>query len=199
MLGRLFGNAKPSEFAEETLIARLNARMQPIGRSDYFEDPLNEMLQGFDLGEVTGGGAQLTLEPAGVEFYDIEIRVNAASDQTFRAITDSLDSLGAPKGSKLITQRSGREIFFGVHEGIGIFLNGTDLPDTVYEECDITFVMEEFNRLLGVTGALRGSWQGAQETALYCYGPSAKEMKASLAPFLASYPLCERARIEQIA
>jgi len=188
-----------AEPAGEYLTARLNARVQPIDRGEYYEDPLDETMTALGIGAVTGGGTQLADEPAGIEFCDLEIRVNEASSETLAAIVKRLEDLGAPKGSKLIPDGDGREIAFGQYEGIGVFLNGTDLPDAVYKECDVNHVIERFNQLLAENGAFRGYWQGSRETALYCYGPSFTTMKAALEPFLASYPLCERARIEQIA
>ncbi|HSG94610.1 MAG TPA: hypothetical protein VLA28_03765, partial [Afifellaceae bacterium] len=145
------------------------------------------------------GGTQLADEPAGIAFCDLEIRVNELNAETLAAIVKRLEDLGAPKGSKLIPDGDAPEIAFGRYEGIGVFLNGTDLPDAVYEECDVNHVIERFDQLLAENGAFRGYWQGSREPALYCYGPSFATMKAALGPFLASYPLCERARIEQIA
>ena len=48
-------------------------------------------------------------------------------------------------------------------------------------------------------GSVHSHWQGPTETALYVYGRTAAEMRTALQPFLDSYPLCERARIVQIA
>jgi hypothetical protein len=42
-------------------------------------------------------------------------------------------------------------------------------------------------------------WQGERETALYLYGRSFAEMSDAIAPFMATYPLCQKARIEQVA
>ena len=106
---------------------------------------------------------------------------------------------GLKKGSRLIIESTGKQIPFGVTEGIAVYLNGTDLEDEVYRTCDINFVIDEFDRLLAGKGAFRGYWEGAAETALFCYGASYLEMKAALAPFLAEYPLCAKARVEQIA
>ncbi len=202
MFGIKFGGAqKATQTAPEGdyVIARLNAKVQPIDRGDYFEDPLAETLEGAGLGDVTGGGTQLADEPYGIEFCDLEIRLNAANEDSLATIIKRLNDLGAPKGSKLILETSGKEIPFGVCEGIGVFLNGHSLPDAVYADCDVNHVIEEFERLLGDAGKFRGHWEGSRETALYCYGRSFDEMKTALEPFIASYPLLEGARIEQIA
>ncbi len=193
------GARKHDEPAGEYLTARLNARVQPIDRGEYYEDPLDETISAAGVGAVTGGGTQLADEPAGIEFCDLEIRVSNTSNETLSMIIERLEVLGAPIGSKLILDGDGREIPFGVNEGIGIFLNGTDLPDSVYEKCDVDHVTTELDRLMGENGTYRGYWQGSEETALYCYGPSFETMKAAIEPLLAAYPLCEKARIEQIA
>jgi len=48
-------------------------------------------------------------------------------------------------------------------------------------------------------GQYHSYWQGSRETGLYCYGPSFTEMKAAIESFVKTYPLCQKARIEQIA
>ena len=73
------------------------------------------------------------------------------------------------------------------------------LPDSTYQECDSNFVYSEFNRLLSGIGRVHSHWQGPTETALYVLGRSAGDMRAALQPFLDSYPLCQRARVVQIA
>ena len=194
MFGFKFGSAKTQEPAPEGeyLTARLNAKVQPIDRGDYYEDPLSDTMKAQGLGEVTGGGTQLTEEPCGIEFCDLEIRVTEASEENLAAIIQRLNELGAPKGSRLIIEATGKQIPFGVTDGSG-------LKDEVYRDCDVNHVIDEFNRLLSGLGAFRGYWEGEQETALFCYGASCDGMKAALKPFLEEYPLCEGARVEQIA
>ena len=137
-------------------------------------------------------------EPAGIEFVDLEIFVHEAGSDTLSAIIDRLEAVGAPKGSRLIVEKDGREVPFGKLEGLGLFLNGTDLDDSVYAESDVNHVIEECDRLMS-DGDFRGYWEGSRETALYFYGRSFEDMKAAIAAFTASYPLCQKARIEQIA
>ena len=48
-----------------------------------------------------------------------------------------------------------------------MYLNGTDLPDETYRDCDIDFVYSEFNRLLEGQGAVHSHWQGPDRNALY--------------------------------
>ena len=83
MFGLKWGKKNVPNLDWKYLTARLNARVQPIDRGEYFEDPLDETLRRDGIGEVSGGGTQLADEPAGIEFCDIEIGVNALSQDVF--------------------------------------------------------------------------------------------------------------------
>jgi hypothetical protein len=177
--------------------AQMNARLQPMHRG-HFADALHETLEQRQIGEVTGGGTQLAEEPAGIAYCDIEIYLTDDRQTTLDAVAEELNKLGAPKGSKLILS-NGRQIPFGVHDGLALFLNGMDLPDEVYANSDINHVIDECERLMAGGGRMLSYWEGSRDTALYFYGASFEQMKAAIAPFVASYPLCQKSRIEQIA
>jgi hypothetical protein len=198
MLSKSFRSPAPAPSAVgDMVIARLNARAQPLDRCDVFEDPLNDILQAAGMGEVTGGGTMLG-EEGEIDFCDLEIVVPAATDAVLGAIREALEGLGAPKGSRLIWNDGTNELEFGTFEGLAVYLNGTDLPDSVYEQSDASFVYEEFGRLVGSEGRVVSTWDGPRETALYLYGRSAETMLARIRPFLDAYPLCDRARIVTI-
>ena len=191
----MFGLRKPKP-AAHLVVAQLNMRLQPIDRG-MFEDPLHDDLEKAGLGQVTGGGTQLAEEPAGIAYCDIEFELTDASEASLAWLINQLERIGAPKGSKLHVD--GKAVPFGKHEGMGIFLDGINLPDEVYQTHDVDHVIDECNRLLGEKGGYRSYWQGSQETALYFYGPSFVQMKAAVASLLADYPLCRNCRVEQIA
>lgn len=179
----------------ESITVRLNAKLQPLDRGDIFEDPLDELLQLNKLGEVCGAGTQL-MESGEVEFCDIEVDLH--SNSSLETVVSFLEDRGAPKGSRLL--QGGAEIRdFGLAEGLAVYLNGSDLPQETYDQTDVNHVYEEFNRLLGENGSIYSHWEGPTETALYMYGDSFETMKQRLADFLSSYPLCEKARVVQIA
>jgi hypothetical protein len=180
------------------LVAQLNARLQPIHRGEFFEDPLDAELRERQLGEISGGGT-LQAKDGEVEYCDIEIEVAPGADAAEAVVIRTLEALGAPRGSKLHTEADGRETPFGVNEGLAVYLNGTSLPDHVYKECDSNFVHSEFNRLLEGKGKVLSYWQGPMETAFYMYGPSFVAMNEALSGFLSTYPLCQQCRITQIA
>lgn len=180
------------------IIANLNARILPVHRGELFEDPLHEIVLEKGLGEVTGGGT-LQAKSGEIENCDIEIQVNDLNPKTIEAVKNSLESFGAPKGSKLTTEPSTATIEFGTLEGLAIYLNGTDLEDKVYEESDSNFVYSELDRLTQGKGKVYSYWQGPTETAFYLYGNSYLEMKSLISELVNNYPLCQKCRIEQIA
>jgi hypothetical protein len=196
VLGRLFKKKHPS--TPVTVIVTLNARLQPMHRGEFFEDPLDASLRAANLGEVSGGG---TLQQANgeIECCDIELQVPAASKEVVDAVLAMLERLDAPIGSKLVVETTGEERAFGKAEGLGIYLNGTDLPDDTYQKCDSNVVLSEVSRLLDGKGRVLSHWQGPTETAFYLYGESFDEMKSRIADFLVTYPLCDKCRLERIA
>ena len=195
----LFGKSrKKGPEYPEVIIARLNARVKPIERGEYFEDPLDRALQAAGLGEVTGGGTQMSAEPDGIEFVDIEIMARDAGVETRSTIRKVLEKAAAPKGSRLLVD--GRDdLPFGKYEGMGLFLNGADLPEEVYADSDVNQIIENLGALSGEAGSFRGFWEGSRETALYFYGPSFEEMKSRVEDYLEEDPACALTRVVQIA
>lgn len=179
--------------------AQLNLRMQPLDRGELFEDPLMEELESQELGEVTGGGTMMQ-ESGEIDYCDIELELSDI-ERAVPLVCQFLEERGVPRGSKLTYHvgETAHEVPFGRMEGLAIYLNGTDLPDEVYSECDINFVFDEINRLIEGRGAILGHWQGPTETALYMYGTSAAAMREAITPFVAEYPLCQQSRFAQIA
>lgn len=199
MFGNLFKKKNlPPVQTQQYMVAQLNARLQPLHRGEFFEDPLDEELKKYGMGEVSGGGT-LQGKSGEIEYCDVEIEVHDSGEETIKTIILRLEQLGAPKGSKLKIEAKDREVSFGVSEGMAVYLNGTDLPDAVYRECDSNFVSSEFDRLLAGSGRVLSHWQGPTETAFYLYGNSFTDMNAKISGFVSSYPLCQRCRIVQIA
>ena len=190
MLSRLFKKT-PKPAPKLFLVAQLNARLQPMHRGEFFEEALDAELKRNQLGEVSGGGTLQT--PGGeIEYCDIEIELSGGRRHPG-------DPEGAPKGSTLHVEHEDRKVPFGKNEGLAVYLNGTDLPDDVYKNCDSNFVYSEFDRLLEGEGLVLSYWQGPTETAFYVYGSSVETMRSRLADFLAAYPLCQKCRVVQIA
>ena len=179
--------------------AKLNARILPLDRGDRYEDPLIEALAGNGYGEVTGGGTGQSEN--GEMTIAASTSISATSRRACRSSASSfrIAARRAARPSNTSVNGEKVEVPFGFLEGLAIYLNGTDLPDEVYEKCDVNELYDEINRLLGDRGDIQGHWQGPTETALYLYGYSADEMKSLIANHLANYPLCQKARVETIA
>ncbi|MDB5305869.1 MAG: hypothetical protein JWO38_71 [Gemmataceae bacterium] len=179
--------------------AYLNARVLPLDRGDRYEEPLAEALAENGFAEITGGGTGQS-EAGEIDYCGIDIDLHDLPNGV-PFVCDFLAGCGAPKGSKLQYEEDGQpvEVPFGVLEGLAIYLNGTDLPDEVYATSDVNELYQELNRLLGDRGSIQGYWQGPTETALYLYGYSVDEMRGLIDACVAAYPLCQRARLVQIA
>jgi len=174
---------------------KLNARLQPEHRLQLFEDPLDAMLEGAGIGEIMGGGTALS-EDGEVEYGDLEITLHDPA--ALPSLIEALEQLGAPKGS-LIQREGEADLAFGVTEGLALYLNGLDLPDEVYEQCDSNYVFDQIVERIDGHGEVCSWWQGPSETALYLYGASFETMRERIAELVATYPLCQGARVVQIA
>jgi hypothetical protein len=175
----------------------LNARLRPLDRGEHFEDPLEDLLKKRGVkATITGGGTLLSAdrEPSNCDI-DLEVRGDGAG--ALEVVIDVLEKLGAPVGSKARVA-NGEPVSFGKTEGIGIYLNGTDLPDEVYASSDVNELIASLGDRLGDAGTMLSYWEGSTETALYFYGRSAQQMRAKMADVLASHPLAQRCRIEPI-
>ncbi|WP_296383604.1 hypothetical protein [Winogradskyella sp.] len=199
---KLFGIKKTGEevYSGNFIIATLNDKVMPIDRGEIYEDPLDEFLQMNGIGEVTGGGT-MQLKSGELEYCDVEIQLNSdeVNDGQIKAIIEKLQELGAPKGSKLIIEKTEQEIEFGEKEGLGIYLDGINLSDEVYKSSDSEVLAIEIRRLAGIKDSTLRYWQGNTETGLYFYGDSFEHIKNSIADFVSAHPECENCRIEQVA
>jgi hypothetical protein len=175
----------------------LKARLQPTHRADL-EDAFDEEMKKRGV-HVTGGGTAFS-ENGEVSECNIQLEIEHFSDQVVEQITGMFEAMLAPKGSKLTVHDKEISIFFGKVEGLALYLNGTDLPDEIYEKYDSNFVYDECERLLDEKdlGSIHSRWDGAEETALYMYGDSFEAMKNAIEPFVNTYPLCQKARIVKI-
>ena len=192
----LFRKTEP-EFETDIVTLRIKAPIQPMDRFDVYEEPLSELLSQTDLGEVVGGGTMLG--EAGIEYCDIEVALPEAEPRHINALVHAVEALGAPRGSTLIIEATGEERPFGRTEGLAVILDGTGLPDEVYEVCDLAGVIDGLNAALDGAGRYQSYANGDTETWVYLYGASADVMEERIAGFLEEYPLCENARVERLS
>ena len=78
-------------------------------------------------------------------------------------------------------------------------MNGSDLPEEIYKSCDINDAIEQLEQAIEGIGRMYSYRELEEFTALYFYGTSFSAMKDKMNPFVSSYPLCQKCRIEQIA
>ena len=172
----------------------LNAKLRPFDRHDL-EDLIDEFLSEEGLGATSGGGS-LIAENGEVENCDIEIELDKPEE--LQKLIQKIEEIGVPKGSKLHNENFSQEI--GTLEGLAIYINGTDLPKEVYETCDVNVIYETISNTLEDIQVLTSYYEGNTETALYFYFKgSFTEANERIKDFVASYPLCEKCRIVQIA
>lgn len=178
----------------------LNARLQPMHRGERYEEPLQELLTQRAPGtEVTGGGT-LTNEDGEPLSCDFEIDLaldRPEATELAHGLVRVLEHLGAPRGSRLAVDGA-EPVEFGATEGVGVYLNGTDLPDDVYANNDVNELIDQLLQRLGDAGSLQSWWEGNRESALYFYGPSAAQIRELTADVLASHPLAQQCRVVDI-
>ncbi len=176
--------------------ARLNARVMPKDRGEIYEDPLLDVLEESGLGTVSGGGTCQREAGGEIDYCGIDLDLLNA-EESVALVCELLGAQGAPAGSRLEFEIDGeaKVVPFGFFQGLAVYLNGTELPDHVYQDCDVNFTWDEINRLLGERGNIQSHWHGPNETALYLYGFDAEEMRALIEPHTSTYPLCQKARI----
>lgn len=201
-LKKIFGsNSEPkNEINSDFIVITLNDKIQPIDRGDHYEDPLDEYIQQNHIGEVTAGGT-LQAENGEIEFVNIEIQLNEGVEPRYAAskIIEFINSINAPKNSKLRIENTKEVILFGEKEGLAIYLDGQNLEPEVYENSDVNFVVSEVKKLIGDKSEIVRFWEFSDKTALYFYGNSFTEMIEQIKDFMSEYPLCKNAEIKQIA
>src|SRR6056297_2744674 len=156
--------------------------VEPADRAEYYEDPLDEMLHAKELGEVVGGGTQMS-ETCGIESANIEVETNDL-EQGVKVIISTLEACGVAKGSTVEFEQGGSKhvVEFGLTECLAIFLDGVDLPDAIYEETDINELAEQILNELEADekGEIRSSWAGPTETAIFIHGLDAEQLWTQL-------------------
>jgi hypothetical protein len=162
------------------------------------EDALQEVLDERAPGWLVDGGGTL-LSKAG-EPLSCDIEVEAADSprgDVLAVAVEVMNAHGAPRGSYAIFD-DGEPVALGTTDGLGLYLNGTDLPDEVYATSSANELIELLTDRLGGDGSIMSYWQGPTETALYLYGPSAQVMRERISDVLTMYPLARDSRLVAI-
>lgn len=176
----------------------INARLQPFDRADIYEDRIDDEIISAGIGEINGGGSQQNSEGE-IVGCDVDIILNSEDMDTLNQLVEILSKFDFPKGTVLCADDSDMVFQIGTLEGMAVYLNGTDLPKSVYRDCDVNYVIEKMKTKMSGLGTMYSYFEGNRETALYFYGSSFEDMKRSIEGFAAKYPLCHKCRIEKIA
>jgi len=177
--------------APTTLIARLYEHIEPLDRGARYEDPLDAALRERGLGEVTGGGSQLT-DTGEIEFADVEISVTNLDD-ALPVIVSTLEASGAPTGAELIGN-TGVLRRLGRHQSVAVYLDGATLPDEVYADLNFDQLVDDLTTAAG-EGSYHGYWQGPTETGLFFFGLDAEAMFTRIESLLRAMPIGQNARV----
>lgn len=176
----------------------VNERLQPEHRISYYEEHLQGIFKKEKVGNVVGGNSVFFKEGG---IASCEVNIDCYEDKINRLL-ELLHYIPMAKGSKLTVLNGegkvDREYPLGELEGMGLYLNGVDLPAEVYKNCDINFVVDEVFRLLETPPILYSYWQGPTETALYFYSGSFTIMYTKIRSLLTTYPLCQKCRVSQL-
>ncbi len=179
------------------VLARITEHVEPIERGERYEDPLAAFLNDHGLGEVTGGGSQLN-EDGEIEFADVELEL-VNLDDAITKVVQQLEAMGAPFGSSIqFAAESGRAALpFGKYEQLTIYLDGTGLPDTVYESLDFERLYSELGEAVGreAGGQARSVWTGPTETAIHLAAPSADALDRVVTAMWSTVPIFQNARL----
>jgi hypothetical protein len=175
------------------VVARVHEYIEPIDRGARYEDPLQAVIEPRGLGQVTGGGSQLN-EHGGIDYADVEIEV-ANLEDALQVVISALEEAGAPEGSELIDGADGRVLTkFGKQQCLAVFLDGTSLPNEVYEQLDFDAVVAELGAAAG-PDSFHAFSQGEEETGLFFFGPDAETMLQKVEPVLRRLPIGQNARV----
>ena len=82
-------------------------------------------------------------------------------------------------------------------QAVLVYLDGSSLPDSVYQQFDLATLEEELLQAIeeqGV-GEYDGNEFGPTGATLYMYGPDAKVLFGSIEKVLRGHPLCQNARV----
>ena len=179
------------------LEVRLNARLHAVQRGDRYEDPLAFWLeQRFPGSRVLAAGTLVS--PFG-EPLSCAVRAEVVGDpaEVMAAVAAFLQDLGTPKGSIVVVDDLEQD--FGTNEGLGLYLDGTNLSAEVYATLDVNEFLDELHEALGGTGSIQGFWETDDTTAVYLYGLSAELMESAVIELLSVHPLARGSRLDRIA
>ena len=84
-----------------------------------------------------------------------------------------------------------------LEEAVLIYLDGTGLPDQIYQEYDLSTLEDQLIDAIGAehAGEFDGNEIGPDGATLFAYGQDADHLFSVIEPVLRDYPLCQNARV----
>lgn len=198
MLLQLISKLFENDASDYTIVIQINDKVLPIHKRNLYVKPLHDFLEENNYGEISGGGI-LKEEPGEIIFCDIHVKLyqEEITSSVLNSIIKHLEDCGAPKGSKIIIEKTHQEILFGKKEGIAIYLDKENLEQKNDAQYNIDFVQSEISKITQTSQ--ERYWKGNSTTGLYFYGQSFEKMKNEVSDFMETYPLYQNVRIAQIA
>ncbi|MDQ0540950.1 hypothetical protein QF011_003528 [Curtobacterium flaccumfaciens] len=186
-----------SPHTRATLQVHLNSRLQPKDRGSIFEEPLNGLLVKHAPGsEVIAGGTEFDVLKGPIS-CDLEVRIAGKPHVTAKVVIGILEDLGAPTGSWATLDGGGR-MHFGKWHGLALEIDGSTLPDEVYEQNSTHDLLKMINAVLPDEAGVHSSWIGLERTWIYYYGRNRDDLRAAIESIAQVHPLGRKHVIEQI-
>lgn len=172
------------------VLLHLNMALMPVDRGALFEDPLQDALQKYNVGEVTGGGTLLNFKGMPTS-CDIEFSIFAEKLENFIGFLHEVnDTFG--KGSYIEVNNRKEEI--GILEGLALVIDTTCLDKKTYEE-NVNVMLKDLDEALKKFGSYHSYYYGEEATYFYFYGTSYKKMKKVIEKTMSTYPWCKSVKL----
>ncbi len=187
---------RPPEQAEEfpfPVTLRLNLRSDAKSAGEA-ERGLDALLEARGLGR-TAGRETVPSSSGETEYCRLHLNLRDGKPESLAELEEAVNRFGAPKGSQLETAEGVWPV--GRLEGMAFYLS-PELSQCVDPE-GLKDLAEQIDALLDGVGRTYGCWQGARQTALYCYGGSYLEMLSALGDFMERNPLLQKCVVDRIA
>jgi len=173
---------------------RLNARLQSRHRGTFYEEPIDDAIEGFGFVYNQSTLEELTKESG---HCDVEIYLSENTKENMDKLLNILDEIKIPSGSLLIAENLKMPV--GELEGFALYLDAKEIPNEACEGYDVGYAIEILNELLDSSGSCYSYFEDAEKIALYFYGDSFDDMKEKITDFLDAYPLCQNSKVQRIA
>ena len=180
------------------LTIRLPLKIGPIERYEFWEEPLTEKLEAAGEGEVSGGGTMMD-EAGDIQFSDLELALPDLSEARLDALQNAMTTIGAPKKTQFLNDDGETLREFGAVCVVGVGLDGSELPDSAYEDFDPDEFSDEIVAALGEGYSYGGSNMGDRYTFFYYHGADGAVIEAKLRAIAATKPIGEGALFEHLA